>query len=79
MQLPDASSSWTMGRGGFGCRRCNEWSSHGTRVLIVSKDDALENTVALLRQRGGGNIRALFMTPTSINGAKDLTKRVAAL
>lgn len=62
----------------FAGMRSDEWSSHGTRVLIVSKDDALENTVALLRQRCE-NIRAHFITPTSINGVKDLNQKLAAL
>jgi hypothetical protein len=43
-------------------------------VLIISKDDALENTVALLRR--WDKIRAHFMTPTSIHSHRDLAKRL---
>ncbi len=43
-------------------------------MLIISKDDALENTVALLRR--SDNIRAHFMTPASISSHRDLAKRL---
>jgi len=60
----------------FAGMRAKQWQRHGTLVLIVSKDDALENTVELLRRES--NVVACFLTPAAINSCQDLDKQVAA-
>ena len=56
-----------------GARQAEAWLRAGTRVVVVSKDDALENTVQLLRRN---QITAFFFTPTCISSSRDISRRL---
>lgn len=56
-----------------GDRRAAAWLRAGTRVIVVSKDDALENTVELLRR---SQITASFFTPACIASINDIRRKL---
>jgi hypothetical protein len=56
-----------------GDRRAAAWLRAGTRVIVVSKDDALENTVELLRR---SQITASFFTPACIASISDIRRKL---
>lgn len=58
----------------FAGKRARRWARDGTRVLVVSKDDALENTAELLRHHHA--VAARFMPPTAINSRADLQRNL---
>lgn len=58
-----------------GDRRAQAWLREGTQVVVVSKDDALENTVELLRRN---QITAFFLTPTCISSSRDISVRLGS-
>ena len=57
-----------------GDRRAAAWLRGGTRVIVVSKDDALENTVELLRR---SQITASFFTPACIASISDIRRKLS--
>ncbi|EKX43425.1 hypothetical protein GUITHDRAFT_140473 [Guillardia theta CCMP2712] len=57
----------------FAGRKCEEWKRTETFVLVISRDDAIENTVQLLRRSG---VASAYVTPVAITSRENLNNIV---